>query len=490
MYLAKVGFMDADGGMKICITKLEAFRAIRSALFVTSTPHLRCEFESGRGITRGIQELASFIDKLSHIGRLVISFHLVGFKSGVPQWGGRPAIKKATWVGLMRHLLTTIARKRCADLTIFDGKSQSPVDIGHELLPKLELESEEVELDASSQRKQHAKPTAIRQATNLLKRAVNGGFRPFTDKYTSLALALQTHGPQETMRLSRNLDPELPPLTSLTTVSFALTGMLLHKPILDWTISTLNAAPIVWLFVGYYGTPSFSSEECGILLSQITMTSLTSLSITNLNLDFAHFSDFLSRHKVTSLDLGVTKLVPPDTSVTSPLPAPVLSQFRSLCGTPESISALLHGADSLPALDALSFSHMNLYPDLHIVKVLEDTLQQISTICNRSNLHISLYFYEHSSSRHLFVDLKFNHDEAILGVRPKGTSQPHTAEIFARVPHWMGLYRPKLASVVFQDLLWMDAAKREALVRAIREVCPGLQFVTIEGHKRPVEEFD
>lgn len=175
-----------------------------------------------------------------------------------------------------------------------------------------------------------------------LRTKLNARTNGTTDSRPIKADELYTHIVQELRTPSQNLPRHALPLLQAFHIH---SRGLLHLPFFSWTIDTLNRAPITTLS---FRNIDLGHQDWAYILRNITIPTLSALSLGSSLIAFRHLQSFLERHSsITILDLvegqAIGRLVPHSSEK-------LLPRLVELAGNPEYLAHFLQPLVAHPNL--------------------------------------------------------------------------------------------------------------------------------------------
>jgi hypothetical protein len=465
LYFQHHGVEDLRGNLKIAFGDMNSFLpGLRIALFLDSVHEIEFVFR-GHPFSQLLQDMglaANLIRRLTHLDGVKLNFdHLV-----IRQLRSHPPNDMSTLSSHLSRLLDAIQAKSCTSVMLYYG--QPAINVSFTYAPQ---RNESVPLP------QRSKFAPI-EAIALFIRGANFGRKKHE---------------------SRVLDFSCPPLASLRTFHFA-SRLFLWSPLFTWTLKTLeqSSTSLVELSLRM----NIQAVGWNRFLTHTSLPSLSKLAIASFDLGFSSLIMFFTRHpQITSLCLCNGQLFLTDPK---PFPAGLLPALTRLCGPVDYISHLLKSEKAFQHLSYINISYINIWPlsgllDLTGYEKQNEALEFVSKrISAERQIHLTIALFGEShylgyTSQTLAlptsgVERTLWNVECLTLRSYSGMPMGYDPVPLAR---WLALY-PALREVAFvREFFYpvFDEKSKLALVAAISEACPKMEYVAIGQERRSIESW-
>ncbi|KAJ6514911.1 hypothetical protein C8R47DRAFT_1089041 [Mycena vitilis] len=453
IYLAAYGISDASAlaaqDLVLSTTQLDVLGALQTALFISSVKHISCSFAlnsarqtySARDMDnffRYIRRLAGFLSNLDTVDEVTLNFQDLNF------WViGESLSVLETWASAISTLLDVIVQKRCQTLKVAGG-----MFIVH---------------SSQFQRKPGPHPTMKRWSVmSDIHRRFGSAFvlRP------------------ESQRVPYPARPQ----PGLRTFNINSRVLLLH-PCYSWTIATLRTSPnLISLSIIRVDIPERNWDD---ILSSIHAPTLEHFCMDlSCSIKAAAFDRFIVRHpSLKTLTLGRDLRMSED-EVSS---KDCLRNLTDLAAAPTFVRFLM--ADKrAPAVRNVRLLVKVTTNAIFKTETLNDTLAACHARLER--VHLTLVIAVDYISSHW---TGFFPDEGAAPPKKRGPDslrRTRALEMVSACPsdafealalRWLPSF-PALESTSFAGCLSKGSAA-PPFVRQVREACPKLELVTVDGEK-------
>ncbi|KAG6876653.1 hypothetical protein C0993_001448 [Termitomyces sp. T159_Od127] len=442
IYLARYGIASSPAPRSFALRDkaLRALPGLSAAVFITSADDLWCKFQGPEEFyfQRGVRDLHAFVHGLSSVSRVSLDVGNIDTR-----WidGLATAVSDA-WKPTFIRMLDAALERGCTSLTVAHG---------HFLV-------------ASS----FERPQVVPERTFL-----GLSFPPRRKRLSSARV-----------------------LPGNTLASFNIhSNMLLAQPFYDWTLRTLHANPITSLSLR---VPGLAQDTWPLVLGAITLPSLASFSAESLDIAFPTLLLFLRRHPTISA-LTLHPHFPYPRAGAGALPKrrknhrsnTLLPRLAALGGSTANVAALL---GHLRADTALRVREVTLVLPMHqrvfraadydaltalVVGVVRGTSARPRALALRFSVPCETLRCARRAPEDGACEVR-----ALLGSVESVRFGTDGRYMFARwvmprLPAWLGAHFVRLRNVVLSEecVEGVDVCRREMVVRAIKEACPGVKNV-------------
>jgi hypothetical protein len=450
-YLASIGVLDdhqySQSNISLHSKTFPALGVLRKSLYITSVAHLCCHFPTADvGVLREVREIHRFVSRLSSIDEVTLEFDRY--------YSRRSNIALTEWTTAFGDLLKSVSDKSCKSLTLRYGDH-----------PSLAFAP--------------VKPDPFKRKSPWPSIIINK-CRKFLGK-DRLVSVINFH---------LSLHPEIAAFAS-SNVPISIVGD--HaKAVLP--LNALTGSRITNLTLQYM---KLSPQIWAAILSCITLPALARLHVSSCHIAFADLASFLSRHPtISALEFRYVGTDQPSShSLKFTLP-----NLRELTAELGLVAFLLSA--KLPSLESVSIP-LNFTYKSH-EKVLAEFSRVFAGVGNRKNqialhLEISMDFDTNDGELPLVKgekDGKIEPWQYLVKTVAFNTSVRYSSLTEAKLvflPQWLGRWFVALEEVSVGHCCTClrcayhvpSTAERDALKQMLRDACPNLKIVIMNGIKYP-----